>query len=426
MKGKNPVITLLGSNSGNNLGDAAILSAILDSVSQEIPDAEFLVPSTNPSFTDRNYGKRYKVRGINVMPWTLSIRLLGLPTFRAIARSDCALICDGIIFGKQLLNPLFNFLITLVFVVPWAKLVGCKVICYSCGIGPFPSKLSRLCAKWVLNGCDLVIMRENDSKKLAEEIGCIKPIHVTGDAAFINPVNPPTRAREILSEFGVTPHGDLLGINVTKYIDSWLGKNERVSSPSTFIEMVADGVTKAASELGVNLTPIIFSTHPMDEPTATELAEKLNSRGLRSVVIGNRKLLSHDIQAVMRECKLFLGMRFHSLVLASAVGTPIIGMVYAPKVRGYMRLLNCERFTLELAALNSTGLSEAIRDGWQTQAELRVSQQLVVADLQRGARAAATLLKSRYFAPKSPTNLTPIAVPVETEIPVTAEDRVAV
>lgn len=390
MKGNRPTITLIGSNSGRNVGDAAIMSAIVDVVSKELPDAEFLVPSTNPSFIDDNYGEKYNVKGVNIMPWTGSIRLLGIPTLLCLKKSDIALICDGIIFGKKLFNPLFNFLITLIFMVPLARLVGCKVVCYSCGIGPFPSRISRIFARWVLNGCDLVIMREHDSRKLAEEIGVTKPIHVTGDAAFLNLVSSDMRAQEILLENGVSNTIPLFGINVTKYFDAWLESSEKVGNRQEFLQILAKGISAASKKCGFQ--PLVFCTQPMDEEVAGQLAKLLNTK-----VIANSKYLSHDMQAVMRRTELFMGMRFHSVVLASAVESPVIGLIYAPKVRGFMRLLDCQDYALELASLNEENLTTVVQDAWENRFAIRAKQKFIVDKLKAGALQAARQLRSRYF-----------------------------
>lgn len=402
MKSDHPRITLLGSNSGNNVGDAAILSGILDVVTKEMPDAEFFVPSTNPSFIDSNYGSTYNVKGVNVMPWTGSIRLLGIPTMHCMLKSDAALICDGIIFGKKLFNPMFNFLITLVFLVPWAKLTGCKLVCYSCGIGPFPSFWSRLFARWVINGSDLVIMREHDSRKLAEEIGVTKEIVVTGDAAFLNPVNDDERAKEIAKAEGIDLSTPQFGINVTKYIDSWLSKDERVGSKEEFLQTIADGINAANASLGGAFAPLIFSTHPMDEEFCLMLASKVGGKTIVST-----KYLSHDIQAMMRQCNLFMGMRFHSVVLASAVYTPVVGLIYAPKVRGFMRLLKCEEYGLELKELNSQRLADRIARAWQEADILKIKQKLVIDELKTGARNAAVTLKTLCFPRYQTTSAEP-------------------
>lgn len=390
MKGNIPRITLFGSNSGNNLGDAAILSSILESFSKEIPDAEFYVPTTKPSFISKNYGEKYNVKAVDIMPWTGSLRFLGLPTLLALKKSDVALICDGIIFGKKLFNPAFNFLIVLIFVVPIARLLGCKVVCYSCGIGPFPSKLSEIFAKFVLSSCDLVIMRENDSKALAEEIGVTKEILVTGDAAFINPVSPDNIGREIISRTGLSPDSKIFGVNVTSYFDSWLGKDEKFGSKEDFINLLVKAIGKAKEECGFEV--LLFSTHPMDEPAVNEVASRLGA-----YKIFNRDYLSHDIQAAMRRCGLFMGMRFHSVILASAVETPIVSLIYAPKVRGYMRLLGSPELGVELAGLTAETLSKIIIDSWSRRAEIKHSQKLVIDRLKAGAHEACRIVVERYF-----------------------------
>ena len=394
MKSDHARIVLLGSNSGRNLGDAAILASVMDVLSAEIPNAEFIVPTTGPSFVNTHYSKKYNVRGVSMMPWTGSIRFLGIPTFYHIARSDVALICDGIIFGKKLWNPFFNWLIALVFVVPWARLTGCKVICYSCGVGPFRSKISRLLAKWTIQGCDLIIMREHDSEALTREIGVTKPILVTGDAAFLNQVESDARASEILAEQKVAQTKALLGINVTKYVDTWLAADERLSDRAGYLELLAEGIKLAQRETADGFQPLVFSTHPMDEEFAWKLARLLDT-----AVIDNSKYLSHDIQAVMRRCQLFMGMRFHSVVLASAVETPVIGLVYAPKVRGFMRQLGCADYALELAALTPQSLCASLVRGWNDREALKQRQKSVIDQLKAGARRAATIVRERYFTP---------------------------
>ena len=330
------------------------------------------------------YGKRYNVKALDAMPWTGSIRLLGIPTLYAIARSDAALICDGIIFGKKLFNPTFNYLITLIFLVPWARLFGCKVICYNCGIGPFPGFWSKIFARWVINGSSLVTMREEDSKALAEEIGVTVPMSLTGDSAFINPVSDEARAKEIAEENSINLNAPILGINVTKYIDSWLNSSERVKDKEQFLQDVIDGMNLLRGKLDPDVQYVVFSTQPMDEEVSHKIA-----KGINAAVIDNSRYLSHDIQAIMAYCGVMIGMRFHSLVLSSAVEVPVVGLVYAPKVRGYMRLLDCEEFSLELSDVTAEHLAETLYKAWSERAELHAKQKLVVDNLKKGAHRAA-------------------------------------
>ncbi len=392
MKGKNPCITLLGNNSGRNLGDAAILSSILESLSQELPGARFYVPSISPAWIRRHYGSKYNVEPLNVMPWTLSLRLLGLPTIWAMARSDAALICDGIIFGKKLFNPAFNYLITLIFLAPLAKLLRCKMICFNCGIGPFPSRISRIFARWVINGCDVVMMRDPKSKHLAEELGVTRPIRITGDSAFINPVSDRARALEVCRAENMAGDIPKLGINVTSYLDMWLNPDERLSRGADLLQVIAEGLKMAEASMEGPVQKVVFCTQPMDLQVSSRLSDLLGA-----ALVDNTRYLSHDIQAVMRECSLLVGMRFHSLILATAVQVPVVGLIYAPKVRDLMQLLETPRYGLELAQLSAENLAAALAEAWKDRDELRRKQQSVVEGLRQGARLSSRLLKEECF-----------------------------
>jgi polysaccharide pyruvyl transferase WcaK-like protein len=404
MKGTHPRITLLGNNSGRNLGDMAIMSSIMESLSKRMPNAEFYVPTIKPEWVRKHYGDRYNVKAVNVMPWTLSLRLLGLPTLRCLAKSDVALICDGIIFGKKLFNPAFNYLITLVFLVPLARLLGCKMVCYSTGIGPFQNKISRLFAKWTIQGCDLVMMRERDSEKLTKDIGVTKPVELTGDAAFINPVSDDKVAVSIMRDLGLDPEKPAMAINATAYLDTWLNLNERLSDPKGLLKTIAAGVTQAQAQVSEPFQPLIVCTHPMDEATCRELAEMCGAK-----VLTNSTYLSHDIQAVIRKCGILVGMRFHSIVLASSVETPVVGLIYAPKVRGYLKLLQCEEFSLELASLTPQYLAQKLTEAWNARKELQERQRPVIGDLKEGAEHAADLLCSKYFGTPRERSVNPLA-----------------
>jgi polysaccharide pyruvyl transferase WcaK-like protein len=400
LKNSHPVITLLGNNSGRNLGDAAILSSILEKFQSKLPKVEFLVPSVNPQFISKNYGKKYSVKAVNVLPWTGSLRLLGIPTMHSLKKSDVALICDGIIFGHKLWS-VHNFLITLIFLAPWCKAVNCKLICFCCGIGPFPSKLSEKFARFLLNRCDMVVMREEESANLARSIGCTKPIEIRGDIAFLNSVSEASKGKKILKENNVPEATQLIGLNITSYLDSWLKPEQKLDNPDSLVETIARGVSRALDKIttqsptGIRPYPVLFSCSPMDEEISKRLASYLQGS-----VIDNSRYLSHDIQAVMRECTVLVGMRFHSLILASSVGVPIIGLIYAPKVRDYMSFLGSSDYSLELSDITQDSLGNLLENAWNNSERLRQDQQKVVGSLRLAAERSVNEVIEEYLEAK--------------------------
>ena len=190
---------------------------------------------------------------------------------RCLWKSDVALICDGIIFGKKLFNPAFNMLITLAPLAIFAKLLRCKLVCYCTGIGPFPNGAGRGLARFLIQSCDLVLMREGESAKLTKDIGVTRDVELTGDAAYLNPVSDQNRAHQICAELGIDPRGSLLGINATGYINSWVQEGGSSSDPEQLITSLVNGVELAKKQVSGGFTPVIFSTHPMDLAITNEL-----------------------------------------------------------------------------------------------------------------------------------------------------------
>jgi polysaccharide pyruvyl transferase WcaK-like protein len=158
-------ICVLGNFSGRNAGDIAILGCLVKDVSKVFPQVEFLVPTINPKFVKTSLNG-YPVKAISLLPWNLSLKIFGLPTFRAVPRSDLMLITDSILFDKQLLNPLFNYLFTLSMAIPLAKKKNIPTVLYNASLGPISTELGKYCLRQIVRNSDLLILRDIQSRGL--------------------------------------------------------------------------------------------------------------------------------------------------------------------------------------------------------------------------------------------------------------------
>ncbi|MBD3337282.1 MAG: hypothetical protein GF355_17355, partial [Candidatus Eisenbacteria bacterium] len=177
-------ITLLGSSSGRNAGDAALLSGIMEGVDRACGTRLlYEIPTINPGFIRRTYPHR--VRPVGMLPWNLSIKMLGLPTYRSILRTDLTLIFDAILFDRALWNPLFNFLSTLHLLLPAARRRGGRMGFYNVGTGPVTTPAGRRMLRRLSETMDFITVRDQESLEILHEIGVRHPrMLLTADAAL--------------------------------------------------------------------------------------------------------------------------------------------------------------------------------------------------------------------------------------------------
>ncbi len=394
-------ITILGSNSGRNAGDAAILASIISEISQLCPGVQFEVPTTNPAYVADAY-PRELVQPISVMPWNLSIRLLGVPVFRSIRRSDLILITDGIIFDFRLFNLAFNFVLSLVCLAVYARFLGKPMGCYDVGIGPVRTGPGKRLVKFLCDGLDFIMVRDEDSRRLLESLGVTRPpIHTYADVVFNNVPSPPERGQQILKEEGIDPGRRSIGLNLTGYLGAWLGNGDATPNQEQFVAAIAGAVDRLTEDLDVDV--LFTTTQVMDIRFSERTIQKVkNTKSVR--LITNRKYTHHDLMGLMGHMDLFIGMRLHSLIMASAMATPVIGLVYAPKVESFLKLLDAEERKLSLSEVTENRLTQLVRSTWDCKHALREQLRTKVECLRTKVRESTQQLVDEYLLKDFPSN----------------------
>jgi len=214
-------ITLLGSSSGRNAGDAALIAAIMDGVDARCGERLlYEIPTIRPAYIRDHYPHR--VRPVGMLPWNFSVKMLGLPTLRSVRRTDLTVIFDAILFDRALYNPLFNFMSTLRLILPWAKRRGRRLACYNVGVGPVRTAAGRRMLRTLADLMDFITVRDQESLDILRDVGARNPRIVIGaDAAVNAPAADDARVTAILRKAGFEPGEPALGINVNIYVDTW-------------------------------------------------------------------------------------------------------------------------------------------------------------------------------------------------------------
>jgi len=306
----------------DNSGDDALLLSIINSIKNRYVDADITVLSKKPESTKKLYNVdaiyRYNIFKI----------------IYSLAKSDILISGGGTLIQDATSTKSLMYYLA---IIKAAKILKKKVMLYANGIGPLTVFSNIEKTKNILNTVDLITIRDEKSFKELEHIGVNKPkIELTADPAFL--LEPNENGTKILESYDVLQNAKYLFVSVRKW------KN----SPENFEQIIADFCDYAFEKYG--LYSVIF---PMQNKIDFEIsAEIKNKMKNRSTLIG-AKYPVESILSIMKEMHICLGMRLHTLIYSSSRTVPTIGLVYDPKVSGFMedmdngKFLNVEKLNRE-------------------------------------------------------------------------------
>ena len=382
-------ITLLGSSSGRNAGDAAWIAGIMDSIDQACEQPlDYYIPTIKPSFVRDNY--RNKVHPVSMLPWHASVKMLGWPTYKAIMNTDLTLVFDAILFDRALYNPLFNYLSTLALLLPGAKRAGKKLGFFNVSAGPVNSSAGKKMLAKVAGLMDFITVRDQNSRNLLCELGVPeKSIIVTADAALTMRSASKERVLQILQTLGLAPGQEILGINVSAYLDSWSGSKKKYLGKAEFLKSYSAFLNNVAGKLGV---PLLFvSTQHHDEPLTRELMQ-LVTVPVKKALLSNVTYSPYDIRGVLAEISLLFGMRLHATILASAGLTPVLGLPHQPKVSHYFKTLGIEDCIITFDDYSVEAVTEHVLKGWERRAQIKAQLEIEIPKSRERAIQAAKIV----------------------------------
>ncbi|MFC7546167.1 polysaccharide pyruvyl transferase family protein [Plantactinospora sp. GCM10030261] len=300
-----PVIGVLGSYGGRNLGDEAILTGLLADVWARRPDARIVVFSRDPAHTLATHP------GVLAEPW------------EGVSRNDSGAILDrldllllgggGILYDSEARRYLR--------LVLSAQERGLPVCTYAVGAGPLTESLDCTMVQETLSAAVEVTVRDSESRLLVEELGVTRPVTVTADPAML--LEPEPFPADLLHEEGIRPAGRLVGISVRE-------------PGRAAVQLDVDGYHRLLAQVGDFLVTrldadVVFV--PMEHDDIR------HSHGVLShMVAAARGRILHNsyrprqLLGLMRHFDLAVGMRLHFVMFAAMAGVPLLPLPYAGKV----------------------------------------------------------------------------------------------
>ncbi|MEX2495823.1 MAG: polysaccharide pyruvyl transferase family protein [Woeseia sp.] len=317
----------------DNLGDESIFMAFVDQLERRLKKPRLTVASLDPAKTRRLLLTRNSHAPANVKV----IRRSWLPL--AILRHKVCVFGGGGII--QDLSSVFN-LIYFLAQIQIAKVAGKTVVLAFVGIGPLNLKISRVFTRIALSDIALCIVRDQDSSRMLKGLGIIgTEVVCASDIALNLNCRPNSRLSDSVDRKYV-----LLSLrhlyNRTNSVTPASfnsGNVKRGSRLDVFLTKLARELLKfleANSDTDVIAVPFFGCR---DELIHAALRSKLEPRCRQRMRLLRGVVHPCEYLAWAGGARCVIGMRLHSLVLASVRGVPLLALSYAPKVSSFMKQL---------------------------------------------------------------------------------------
>ncbi|MGE5632709.1 MAG: polysaccharide pyruvyl transferase CsaB [Caulobacteraceae bacterium] len=338
----------------HNSGDDAILHAIINNLRSIKQDIKIMVLSKNPEATRKTYGVD-------------SIDRFNIPAvIKAMKKAKLFLNGGGNLIQDVTSTRSLLYYLGTIYI---AKSMGLKIMLYANGIGPVYRKTNRYLTSKIINLVDTITLREESSKQELEALGIRKPeIIVTADPALGLAPASSEEIDSILAKENISTDSPLVCFSIRK----WPGY-ERYS------QVLAQAADYMAERY--NIMPVFLPMHfPSDLAVAEDMASRLKHP---SYILRNKYDIFQTLGIVSR-FDLVLGMRLHALIYAVNLSVPVIGLIYDPKVQGFLEYVN-QPSAVDVADLDIERLKALIDDVWNRKDEIKSQLKAENAELKRKA-----------------------------------------
>jgi len=307
----NPVkIVISGYYGYNNSGDDIILQSIVQNLRARRNDLSITVLSLKPKETRAQFHVD-AVHRFNLLSVFLRLRKARL------------LITGGgnLIQDETSTQSLLYYL----WVINTARFLGVKNMLYAKGIGPVsrPVNIKRVCRS--INRVDLITLREGGSLGVMNDMGINEPNTViTADAAFALP--PAEGGEAYLAQLGINKPFFCVAIR------PW------AHNPPDMERQMAIFADFLVEQYGYQAVFV-----PMRPEQDSEISQRVISLMRQPAIFVGVEDKNHDIgRAVLGLASFAVCMRLHALIYAMEKAVPAIGLVYSPKIRGFMEAMGQE------------------------------------------------------------------------------------
>lgn len=355
-----PRIVVDGLYGIQSYGDDAMLLSLMENLRRRIPQVHFTVLSRHPDELTARYGIP-SIRNLDHPEWVepRGYWFYGFNDHQPREHIDCIretiagadlLIIGG---GNLLLDITDDWLRGPIawhwFSSEIARIYQVPYMIFANSVGPFRTDWGKARSAHILRHAAAITVRDEESSRLVEEMGIARDrVHLLPDPALT--VTPDVEAAaHILSEIhnpSLTPR---LKIGVSVRNLSWQLDVHGVERYLTVLGKLCDRLVEEF-EAWILFIPQCSYEHGRptedDRSVASQVLRGMRHKERAHVLNGQYR--AEAVLGIYRCIDLALTTRLHGAVFSAAARTPFLAISYLPKVRGFLRHIGMEEWSLGL------------------------------------------------------------------------------
>lgn len=298
-------ILICGYYGFKNLGDETLLLSIHDLIKEISPSSNVEALTYHMDYTSNFLGIKSFSRG--------SIGSM----LKKIKSVDCIVFGGGSLLQDSTSSRSLMYYLGIMY---FAKMNRKKVIILGNGFGPVNKKLNLQLVKFILNRVDAITIRDEKEFNYLRNIGIGEHMHLAADLAFniskkAN-IDSKLSSDKLLADIGPKSDKPIVGISLRPW--------KNVSSE--FEESIIRIANKAYSD-GYEILFLPMQQN-LDVAVSNSIREKLEF----DTFIVDRDIQPYEMLNLVGRCHHIVSMRLHTLIFASILNIPMVGIDYNPKI----------------------------------------------------------------------------------------------
>jgi len=366
-----------------NIGDEAILSAMIKQIKTKILDCNLIVTSYNVEETKR----LHEVEAIDRLD------------FNAISQQieNCDLVILG---GGGLFQDYHGIKIADIFTQPgWgissyaivpliAKMHNKPVLYYSLGIGPLFSTESRTFVAFASELADMITVRDKASEDLLREVGVPSAkIKLGLDPAVGLEIASEEKIKNILMSEEIPLDKEIVCVSVRQWIDKSLEENYKKALSGALDDFLSN-----------NKFYLLFLPFQNmegggeDAKIAEEIIEGIRNKDRCYLLRGSYH--PREIVGIISKASLVIGMRYHSIIFSLISKVPFVALSYDSKVKNLVDELELGEYCIEIDAITSEDVSERIIKALTDREKIQIKLESALKEMRERLEVSSGLVQA--------------------------------